>query len=258
MTEESRDEMLVGVVGDDPTPAVDALDDAGATPVVDTPRTVLDAASDAVVALGEPALLSVARERPSVPVLPVEAGRGVRSVSRDRLGDAITQFTGGDWTTESHPLVAVDDGDNRRLALKDAMLVTAEPAHISEFTVTAGGERIARFRADGILAATPAGTSGYARSAGAPVIPPGPSVLALAPIAPFATTLDHWVVPTASVTVSVERDGATVEVLADDRTIGEATVDVPVEFSAAGTVETIRVPAGRSPFSRRGEKLEKL
>ena len=248
----------VGVVGDGAGEAAESLADAGLQTVVDGPHGVLDASVDAVVALGESAVLTLARQRPPVPMLPVDAGTGVRSVPRARLGDAATRFRAGDWATERHPLVTVDGGTRDRLAFMDAMLTTAEPAHISEFTVRAGVERVARFRADGIVAATPAGTGGYAHAAGAPVIPPGPSVLALVPVAPFATTLDHWVVPADSVTITVEREDATVEVLADDRTVGHAGVDTPVELAADGGVDLIRVAEGQSPFDRRGAELEKL
>lgn len=255
MVDEAGARMTAGVVGDEPRRAVDAFDAAGARTIVDGPQAALEAGPDVAVAVGESALLALARARPSVPVLPVDAGDGVRSVPRERLDDAAGRVVEGDWRTETHPLVAVD---GRSLAFMDAMLVTAEPAHISEFTVTAGEDRVARFRADGVVVATPAGTCGYARAAGTPVVPPTASALAVAPIAPFATTLDHWVVPVEDVTVTVERDDAVVEVLADDRTVGEAPAGSPVELSPAGAVSTIRVPEGRSPFAGHGGQLEKL
>jgi len=248
----------VGVAGGGADAVARTLADAGLETVVDSSVGVLQADVDAVVAVGEPTLLAVARRHPTVPILPVDAGTGVRSVPRERLGDAATRLRAGNWTRESHPLVTVDDGTSEHVVFMDAMLATAEPAHISEFTVETATERVAQFRADGILAATPAGTGGYAHAAGAPVIPPGPSVLALVPIAPFATTLDHWVVPADTVTITVEREEATVEVLADDRTVGHAPVGTPVELSAEGSVALLRVAEGQSPFDRRGAELEKL
>jgi NAD+ kinase len=251
--------MRVGVVGDETSAVAAALSTVDVDATVASARRALDSDPDAVVAVGEPALLSVARRRPDVPILPVEAGAGVRSVPDDRLDDAVTRLVAGDWTTEAHPLLTVDVDETQGAdALFDAMAVTAEAAHISEYTVTAGGEHVARFRADGIVVATPAGTSGYARAAGAPVVPPGPAVVAIVPVAPFTTTLDHWVVPNEDVTITVERDDATVDVLADDRTVGIAAVDEAVRIGADGAIETIRVPEGRSPFARAGTELEKL
>lgn len=250
MAEEADDAMLVGVVGDGASEAADTLATAGARVVVDTPDAVLAAGPDAVVAVGEAGLLSVARRRPEVPVLPVGAGAGVRSVPPARLSEAAGRLVAGDFSTETHPLLALAvDGALAEPALFDAMAVTAEPAHISEFAVTAGGEHVAQFRADGVVVATPAGTCGYARAAGGPVIPPEQPVLAVVPVAPFATTLDHWVVPDSEVTITVERDDAVVDVLADDRTVGVADVGEPVTVGTDGAIETVRLPEGQSPFA---------
>lgn len=248
----------VGVVGDDGTVTA-ALEEAGFRPVDGEPAAVLAADPAWVVALGEQALLTLARAEPAVPILPVAAGRGVRSVPRAAVESALDRLAAGDWMTDAHPLLAVEPQDGpRELALQDAMLVTSDPADISEFTVASGGERIARFRADGVVAATPAGSPGYARSAGGPVIQPGADVVAIVPVSPFATTIDHWVVPLGEVTLTVERDEAPVDVLADDRTAGSATVDAPVSLRSGGHVETIQVAEGRSPFARDGRELEKL
>lgn len=250
MGDEAGDSTLVGVVGDETAAIVETLTAEGAQTLVDPPQVVLDADPAVVVAVGEPALLSVARERPSVPVLPVSAGAGVRSVPRDEFEPVVSRLLAGEWTVESHPLLSVDiSGEHRGLALLDAMTVTTEPAHISEFTIATGGEHVDRFRADGIAVGTPAGTPGYIRAAGGPVAPPGSDVLTVVPIAPFAMTPDHWVLPPAELTITVERDEATVEVLADDRTVGLAAVDDVVRLTVADSLETIRVPAGQSPFS---------
>lgn len=251
--------MRVGIVGDDTSDVVEALTGLAADPVVDTPENVLATSPDAVVAVGEAGLLALARCRPAAPILPVAAGAGVRSVPRESVDDALSRLVAGDWTTVCQPLLSVGGADTQRsLALMDAMAVTAEPAHISEYTLTAGGEQVARFRADGIVVATPAGTRGYARAAGAPVVQPGLDVLVAVPIAPFATSLDHWVVADDEVTVTVERNESAVDVLADDRAIGVATLDDVVSIRADGAIETIRVPEGQSPFVEPGTELEKL
>lgn len=257
MADEVGSVSSVAVVGADAA-VVDALSSVGLSPTAEEAATALDGDADAVVAVGERALLAVARQLPPVPVLPVDAGAGVRSVPRERVAEAGTRLAAGDWRTDTHPVLVIDDGTGVSHALLDTMLVTAEPAHISEFTVMAGEDRVARFRADGVVVATPAGSSGYARAAGTPVMAPGPGVLAIVPVAPFATNLDHWVVPAGDLAVTVERDAATVEVLADDRTVGHASVGTAVEVSTDGTVETVHVPEGRSPFDPRGAELEKL
>lgn len=249
---------LVGVVGDDGD-AASALSAGGVRVVDGDVDAVLDSAPSVVAAVGERALTALARRTPAVPVLPVEAGRGVRSVPRSALADVAERIGAGDWQTDRHPLVAIETPDGTRaVGALDAMLVTAEPADISEYTVRTGGERVARFRADGVVVATPAGAAGYARAAGGPVTAPGMDLFVVVPISPFATTLDHWVVPLGDLTVTVERDEAPVEALVDDRSLGTVQSGDPVHLDRAGFLETVYFPESVSPFGRGNAKLEKL
>jgi NAD+ kinase len=259
MDEAGGETRTAGVVveGDDADGVPAALSGAGVRPVEGDVESVLAADPDLVVAVGEDALARIARREPPVPILPVEAGRGVRSVPREALGDAAGHLAAGDWHVEAHPLLGLAWDGRETSTLFDAMLVTAGPADISEFAVQAGGEPVARFRADGVAVATPAGSPGYNRSAGGPVATPGLEVLVVVPVAPFATSLDHWVVP-PDAAITVERDEAAVEVLADDRSVGRAPVGDPVRLGAAGQVGLVWVPEGVSPFGPGAGELEKL
>lgn len=249
----------VGLVGPDADALADRLDAADSPLTPGSPAAVLEAGVDAVVAVGEPSLLSLVRREPTVPVLPVDAGRGVRSVPRDALAAAVAALRDGDWSVDTHPRLTVCvDGDPVSSGLCDVTLVTAEPAHISEFGVECADEAVAVFRADGVVAATPAGSSGYARSAGGPVIPPGPALLAVVPIAPFATTLDDWVLPADGVRLTVEREEADVDLQVDDRTVREVAMGEVVEIDATGTVDLLVVPQSTTPFRGGDGKLEKL
>jgi len=241
------DRPTVGVVGDEGSIA-DAVEAAGATPVTRPAAEVVDD-SDYIVAVGEAALLATMRASPSVPVLPVEAGRGVRSVPRDRVESAVASLLAGEFDREHHPVydVAVADRTEARIFL-DCLLVTAEPAQISEYAVRADGERVAQFRADGVVVATPAGSAGYARRAGGPVVPPETDALVVVPIAPFATDADRWVVPAGDVELSVERDVTAVDLVVDERVAGAVPPADPVRLSAGGSVAVAVVDVSQSPF----------
>jgi NAD+ kinase len=241
---------VVGVVGVDTTDVERATRESGATPLTGTAASVA-AESDYLVALGESALLALARTDPGVPVLPVAAGRGVRSVPRSDAGNAIRALLDGPVQTDRHPQWRVTVGDRTRAhVLTDLMLVTAEPAEISEYAVAADGEPVDQFRADGVVLATPAGSSGYAHAAGGPVVPPETDASVIVPVAPFATDTDHWVVPSAGLTVTVERDESAVQLIADDRVVGPVDPGDRVRVSPDGAVETAVVPASRSCFDR--------
>ena len=238
---------VVAVVGDDGSVAA-AVDAAGGDPRPGPAADVVPG-SDAVVAVGEPALLAVARAGPSAPVLPVAAGHGVRSVPREAVEAAVASLVGGEFDADTHPVydAAVGDSVRARLLL-DCMLVTAEPAQISEFAVSAGGEPVARFRADGVVVATPAGSAGYARRAGGPVLPPETDAAVVVPIAPFATDTDHWVVPAGELRVSVERDVAAVDLVAGDRVVGTVPSTDALRLTPAETVDIAVVAASQSPY----------
>lgn len=244
------DGVVVGVVGPDTGDVERAVREAGGVP---DPGAATDVASEGsfVVAVGEPALLAVARAGPDVPVLPVAAGHGVRSVPREAVDAAAGALLADEFDRETHPVMAIRAADRTTArALQDVMLASGEPAQISEYTVRADDERVARFRADGVVLATPAGSPGYARSAGGPVVPPGAGVLAAVPVSPFATDVDHWVVPLGDVTVAVERDRTDVQLVADDRVVGLVDPDEAVRVSPADSLAVAVVGGSRSPFDR--------
>lgn len=241
----------VGVVGDGRlAPAVEA---AGGEPIRGpSPDRIGEPAGfgsvQFVVAAGEDAIVDLARSPPNVPVLAVGDDPGLRTVPFDRLDPAIERILGGDPPTVRHPVVEAAGSVEPVRAVFDVALAAAEPARISEFAVHSGGDRVARFRADGVAASTPAGSAGYNRSAGGPVVASGTGVASVVPIAPFATSVDHWVLPLASVRLSVERDETPVELLVDGRR--ETTVDAggPVTLSRVGALETYHLPESSGPF----------
>ena len=242
------DRPVVGVVGSDTDEVVAAVEAAGGDALVGRASRVVGE-SRALVAVGEPALLAVARASPSVPVLPVAAGRGVRSVPRDEVDGAVGSLLADDFERTSHPILDVCLADRLRgQALLDVMLVSTEPAQISEYAVDSRDNRVARFRADGVVVATAAGSSGYGSAAGGPVLAPDTDAAAVVPVAPFETDIDHWVVPAEGLTLSVERDDTTVHLLADDRVVGSVAPGEPLTLAHGESLTVAVVAESRSPY----------
>jgi|GEM_PF-592729 len=242
MSDDLAGAVRVHVVGD----GVDAPADAAAVPDRD--------AADVVVAVGESALLELAREGCSTPILPVDAGTGVRSVPRDRLDAAFDSVRDGRASELELPVFGVDiDGQRRGRALFDVMLVTEEAAHISEFELETPTDRIAQFRADGFVLATAGGTSGYARRLDAPVFAPETRAAAVVPVAAFATSLDQWVVPVPDrgpvLNGRVAREEAGVTLLVDDRDVGRVPPLTPITIGVVDALRLYRVPEGQSCFA---------
>lgn len=217
----------------------EAVEEAGADAVV-APAGELSRV-ELVVAHGEAALLAAARAGVSAPVLPVAVGSAVASVPLATLSSAVSRVLSGDGSVERHPVVG-PSGVGPHRALLDVTLASSEPARISEFSVHRNEERIARFRADGVVVATPAGSAGYASDAGGPVLLPGTGVVSVVPVAPFATDADTWVLPVDGATLVVERDEPPVELLADGRPECTVPAGTAIDVVHLDDLETIRLP----------------
>jgi NAD+ kinase len=247
---ESTDGAVVAVVGDRSPPVQEAVAAAGVEPVFGAPDTALDADPDALLAVGPDALPTlVAAGTPDCPVLPVETGPGTPALSTDDLAAGLDAVLGGEFDSVTAPVLDVAvGGESRTRAIADVMLVTAEPARISEYAVSNGGATVAAFRADGVVVATPLGSQGYARRVDGPVVAPETGVAAVVPVAPFATSADHWVVADDDIELRVARDEHDVELHADDRTVGPVPPGVPVTLGASTRLELVTLPASRPLF----------
>lgn len=94
-----------------------------------------------------------------------------------------------------------DNGAEREIAVLDALnevaVGKASAARIVQVDVAVGGEAVARYRADGVLVATPTGSTAYSFSAGGPVLHPSLAALVITPVCPHALSQRPLVVPAA-------------------------------------------------------------
>ncbi len=236
----SDEGVAVGIVGASETSALaETLSRRDETYLAGGARDVCSRARDLVVAVGREALLAVANERPTAPVLPVETGRGVESVGAMAVPPALDAVLDGDPRAHRHPLLSVAvDGESVGTAFGDVTLVTGEPARISEFAID-HDKRVATVRADGVVIATPAGSAAYATDAGGPVLAPGIDAVSVVPIAPFHTLDRRWVLDPERLSVAVLRDEERVSLRCDGRE--RATLSSPdrVTFVREATVTTV-------------------
>lgn len=244
--------MDVGIVSslvDDPASVREAARSAGGSPI-DRSLTAIDDVDPPVVpAVGDEAVRLAVEAGLTAPLLPIDASPGLGSVSASDLVSALEAVANGRAETVDHRAlsVAIPNGDTGT-AIREVALVTDEPATISEFEITSAGERIAEYRADGTVVATPAGSTGYARAAGGPILAPETDVLIAITVAPYRVDPDHWVVGPEDVRVTVTRDESTVIGLADGDVIGSVDTDEPVEITARRRFRTLRVPESPPRF----------
>ena len=199
--------------------------------------TIVDDAG-VVFAVGEPSLLAVARHHPETPIAPVAAGVGRYGVPERAVDAVVDAAAREDLRTVAHPLLDVAvAGDPAGTAVADVTLLTAAPARISEFGINSTDGWEETVRADGVVVATPLGSTGYARDAGGPVLAPGTG-LATVPVSAYAMHVRPWVVR-PPVSLSVVRDEAEVTVRLDDEVTRSVPSGATVNVEAGSTLSLV-------------------
>ena len=103
--------------------------------------------------------------------------------------------------------IEVRVGDTRRRAVNDVVVEKVLSQRVVEIGVAINGHHFARYRTDGIIVATPVGSTAYSLSAGGPVVEPEIEALILTPVAPHRLLSRSLVVAAdAEVRLSVEID----------------------------------------------------
>jgi NAD+ kinase len=147
----------------------------------------------AIVIGGDGTMLAAARNlvRHHVPVVGVNQGRVgfMTDIGYEDMGNGIGAILDGRGTLEERTLLDAEilrDGKAvlRTLALNEAVLGKGAEARLIEFEVSLDGEYVYTLRADGVIVATPTGSTAYAMSAQGPILHPAVPALALVPLNP--------------------------------------------------------------------------
>ncbi|HKO00340.1 MAG TPA: NAD(+)/NADH kinase [Thermoanaerobaculia bacterium] len=161
---------------------------------------------------GDGTLLSVARHAPNhVPIIGVNMGTlgFLTEIRLEDFPDILQRVLDGNFTAESR--VAFDitvrgprrDGTTYRV-LNDAAINKSALARIVEMRVEVSGLFVSTFRADGLVVATPTGSTAYNLSAGGPIIYPTMGAVVITPICPHMLTNRPIVLPdTFDIEVSI-------------------------------------------------------
>jgi NAD+ kinase len=147
----------------------------------------------AVVIGGDGSLLAAARElvRQRVPLVGINLGRVgfMTDIGQADMRTGIGAILDGKFTIEERSLL---DAEIRRgaetvlrtIALNEAVVGKGSEGRLIEFTLSLDGEFVYTLRADGMIVATPTGSTAYALSAQGPILHPAVPAFALVPLNP--------------------------------------------------------------------------
>lgn len=154
--------------------------------------------ADLIVVLGgDGTLLHAARlcDRREVPILAVNLGTlgFMTEVQRERLFPLLERLLDGPMPVDRRMKLQVIVRRGRETlvdteVLNDVVINKNALARIADIEALVGGQRLTTFKADGVIVATPTGSSAYSLAAGGPLIHPRVKALLIVPICPHTLT----------------------------------------------------------------------
>jgi NAD+ kinase len=171
--------------------------------------TLKGAQIDVLISLGgDGTLLRCARlacER-GIPVLCINLGHVgfLSTADQDASAEMLRRVVKGEYTIESRLALTTRIGDSRQefLAVNDVVLHKGGIARVIRISVAVDGVEIGTYSADGLIVATPTGSTAYSMSAGGPIVVPSVDAFVITAICPHTLAVRPVVVP-ASTTVTV-------------------------------------------------------
>ena len=168
----------------------------------------------AVVMGGDGTMLNIARMLVSydVPLIGINQGRlgFLTDLSADTMFETLDEMLAGQYTTERRMLLYAEVIRNAEsvfgsLAFNDVVLYRGLSSGMIEFEVKVDNEYVNTLRADGLIVATPTGSTAYALSSGGPILHPSLDLVALVPICPHTLSNRPIVIgPDASVQIQLQ------------------------------------------------------
>ncbi|MGA8366820.1 MAG: NAD(+)/NADH kinase [Candidatus Acidiferrales bacterium] len=218
------------------------------------PREALAGKIDLLVVLGgDGTLLSAVRALGgrTVPILPVNLGGlgFLTSVTREELYPLLEHVLAGKHRLSERMMLEAEVWRNgsaieRQTALNDAVVNKAALARMLEFDVFVDRAHVGRYRADGLIVATPTGSTAYSLAAGGPIVHPEVDALLITPICPHMLTNRPLAVPdTAHIEIDIAVAGEAAYLTLD----GQTGIQLEPKDRVAVTKSASRVALIRPP-----------
>ena len=174
----------------------------------------------AVVVGGDGTMIGIAREvaRFGLPLVGINQGRlgFITDIPHGQYREALTSMIAGDYEEEHRSMLEGQIWRDGRpifegLSLNDVVVSRGATASMVELRIDIGDDFVANLRADGLIVASPTGSTAYALSAGGPILHPGIAGWVLVPIASHTLSNRPIVLPDTGeirITIVAGRDAS--------------------------------------------------
>jgi NAD+ kinase len=201
----------------------------------------------------------------SVPILGVNFGRlgFLTEVTLDELYPSLESVLAGTAAMQERRLLDATvlrkgSAHHSQVVLNDVVVTRGEISRVIDLEVSVDGEFVTRAKADGIIVASPTGSTAYNLAASGPIVHPQVDAIVITPIAPHTLANRPIVIPAASIVdvrpIETSRPG---DVLAtfDGQTTFKLGADDVVRVTRGATPVRIVRSASRTYFDTLREKL---
>jgi NAD+ kinase len=229
-----------------------------------TPAEIGRHADAAIVVGGDGTMLGIARQLApyNVPLIGINQGRlgFMTDIPLDRMMPLLADMLGGKVESEQRSLLegsVLREGQTifHALAFNDVVVSRGAGAGMVELRVDVDGHFMYNQRSDGLIVATPTGSTAYALSAGGPVLHPSLGGMVLVPIAPHALSNRPIVVPDSSEIVIEVISGRDSSVNFDMQSLASLLHHDRIVIKRSAHAITFLHPKGWSYYDTLREKL---
>lgn len=183
-----------------------------------------------------------------LPILPINMGTVgfLVDVEAEDAIPTIDSILSGFEVDERSRFEVWINGTKLPSATNEVVIITSHPAKILAYKIWVDEFELEELRADGLIIATPTGSTAYAMSAGGPIVDPRVDAAVVVPLAPFKLASRPWAVPAQS-TIKVELllSGKQAEVVVDGQYSQNITANHIIRIEkAANPARFVRIKQG--------------
>lgn len=209
-----------------------------------------------VVLGGDGTMLSAVHRYPGIPLIGLNLGSlgYLSGVERPNFDSAIRALHDGQFAISNRTALSV----NGRVALNDVVVSRGVSGHAAVIELYVDNRMATSFFADGLVIATPTGSTAYSLAAGGPILTPDSQSLVITPVCPHALTSRPLVVRDSStlrLKLRVRPGAEALEIFADGESLGSLTADSELVVKKDSFGVPLVELAGYNPYLVLSRKL---